>query len=60
MHRWLAIISPVTVISNFVAMATGEPPMWTTYSPLAPLFLLMFNGLYMFFLPYAARRRARQ
>jgi hypothetical protein len=27
------------------------------YSPLPPLFLLLFSGLYMFALPYAAKRR---
>jgi hypothetical protein len=58
-HRWLAIIFTVTVIANFAVRAIGEPPMWVTYSPLAPLFLLMFTGLYMYFLPYAAKRRAR-
>jgi hypothetical protein len=26
------------------------------YSPLPPLFLLLFSGLYMFVLPYVARR----
>lgn len=53
-HRWLAIIFTVTVIANFVAMALGQPPAWIVYSPLPPLFLLMFSGLYMFALPYAA------
>ena len=56
-HRWLSLIFTITVIANFVAMSQGEPPPWVTYSPLPPLFLLMFTGLYMFFLPYAARRR---
>jgi hypothetical protein len=28
-----------------------------TYSPLLPLAVLMFSGLYMFVLPYAARWR---
>jgi hypothetical protein len=47
------------VIANFAARAFGgEPPAWLTYSPLPPLFLLMFSGLYMFALPYAAKRRA--
>ena len=27
------------------------------YSPLLPLFLLLFTGLYMFVLPYAAKWR---
>jgi hypothetical protein len=30
------------------------------YSPLPPLFLLMFSGLYMFVLPYTAKGRSRQ
>jgi hypothetical protein len=55
-HRWLSIIFTATVVANFVAMAFGEPPPWVVYSPLPPLFLLMFTGLYMFVLPYAARR----
>jgi hypothetical protein len=35
----------------------GPPPAWVTYSPLLPLFLLMFSGLYMFVLPYATKWR---
>jgi len=54
-HRWLSLAFTVTVIANFVAMSLGEPPAWVVYSPLPPLFLLLFSGLYMFFLPYAAR-----
>ena len=56
-HRWLSIIFTVTVIANFVALARGTPPSWVTYSPLPPLFLLLFSGLYLFMLPYAAKRR---
>lgn len=56
-HRWISILFTLTVIANFVAMTQGPPPAWITYSPLLPLFLLMFTGLYMFFLPYFARRR---
>ena len=60
-HRWLSIAFTVTVIANFVALARGTPPAWVTYSPLPPLGLLLFSGLYLFALPYAARwRRARQ
>lgn len=55
-HRWLSIIFTLTVIANFVAMALGEPPAFVVYSPLLPLFLLMFTGLYMFAPPYFARR----
>lgn len=56
-HRWLAIVFTATVIGNFVAMGLGEPPKWVVYSPLLPLFLLLFTGLYMFALPYIAKRR---
>lgn len=56
-HRWLSIAFTVTVIANFAAMAQGAPPPWVTYSPLLPLALLLFSGLYLFVLPYAGRRR---
>jgi hypothetical protein len=57
-HRWVSIAFTLTVIANFVAMSQGTPPAWITYSPLLPLFLLLLTGLYMFFLPYLARRQA--
>ena len=60
-HRWVSIVFTATVIANFVAMALGDgqPPAWVTYSPLLPLFLLLLTGLYLFALPYVARRRNR-
>jgi hypothetical protein len=36
------------------------PPPWITYSPLLPLALLLFSGLYLFMLPYAVRWRGAQ
>jgi hypothetical protein len=57
-HRWLSIAFTATVIANFVAMGLGEPPTLVVYSPLLPLFLLLFTGLYMFVLPYAAKWRS--
>lgn len=62
-HRWLSIAFTTTVIANFVALGMGggrQPPPWITYSPLLPLALLMFSGLYLFALPYAARWRSRR
>ena len=56
-HRWLSIVFTLTVVANFAAMTRGAPPAWITYSPLLPLFVLLFSGLYLFFLPYAARWR---
>ena len=57
-HRAVSIVFTVTVIANFVVMAQGTPPAWVTYSPLLPLALLLFTGLYMFVLPYATRWRS--
>jgi cellulose synthase/poly-beta-1,6-N-acetylglucosamine synthase-like glycosyltransferase len=57
LHRWLSIAFTLTVVANFVAMIKGPPPAFITYSPLLPLFLLMFTGLYLFVLPYAQKRR---
>ena len=34
------------------------PPAWVTYSPLLPLALLLFSGLYLFALPYVTRWRS--
>ena len=56
-HRVVSIIFTLTVIANFAFMTQGQPPAWVTYSPLPPLALLLFTGLYMFWLPYGARRR---
>ena len=59
-HRWLSIAFTLTVIANFVALGAGkgQPPAWVTYSPLLPLALLLFSGLYMFALPYATKWRS--
>ncbi len=57
-HRWTSIVFTLAVIANFVvrAMGQGEPAAWLTYSPLPPLFLQLFTGLYLFVLHYAGRR----
>ncbi|MBZ9756456.1 hypothetical protein LB524_14255 [Mesorhizobium sp. ESP6-5] len=59
-HRWLSIVFTATVVANFVTMAFGQPPAWVVYSPLPPLFLMLFSGLYMFVLPYVAKGRSAQ
>ena len=59
-HRWVSIIFTLTVIANFVALAMGggqQPPPYVTYAPLLPLAVLLFTGLYLFVLPYLAKRR---
>jgi hypothetical protein len=61
-HRWVAIVFTLTVIANFVAMAQGGggmPPAWITYSPLLPLALLLFSGLYLFVLPYMKKSQVK-
>ena len=60
-HRWVSIAFTITVLANFVALGLAkgaQPSPWITYSPLLPLALLLLSGLYMFVLPYAAKRRA--
>ena len=56
-HRWISIAFTLTVVANFAAMTQGPPPMWITYSPLFPLALLLFSGLYLFILPYRNKNR---
>jgi hypothetical protein len=56
-HRWLAIVFTVTVVVTFVALAQEDPVVWVSYVPLLPLALLLFSGLYLFVLPYVAKRR---
>jgi hypothetical protein len=57
-HRWVAMAFTLTVVANFAAMAVaGQPPAWITYSPLLPLAVLLFSGLYLFALPYLQRTR---
>lgn len=60
-HRWVSIAFTVTVIVNIVVMSVGQglPPAWVTYSPLLPLALLMFTGLYLLALPHATRPTPR-
>ena len=58
-HRWLGVAFTVTVIANIVVMSMRkgqQPPDWVTYAPLLPLGLLWFSGMYLFVLPYAAKR----
>ena len=61
-HRWLSIAFTLTVIANFVhiaAIGPENPPGLVTYSPLPPLALLLFSGLYLFALPYTTKWRRR-
>lgn len=60
-HRWVSIIFTLTVAANLVAMGLNpgvQPPPYIVYSPLPFLFLLLFTGLYLFALPYFAKKTA--
>jgi hypothetical protein len=59
-HRWLSIAFTLSVIGNIVALAVQEPAVWVGFLALLPLALLLFTGLYLFVLPYAARRRGER
>ncbi|WP_295808030.1 hypothetical protein [uncultured Nitratireductor sp.] len=60
-HRWISIAFTLGVIVNTIATASGqEPPVWVYFLALGPLLLLLITGLYLFALPYFARRRAER
>lgn len=56
-HRWLSMAFTAGVIIYSLAMTQGQPPAWIGLLALAPLILLLASGLYLFALPYLARRR---
>lgn len=58
-HRWVSIAFTLSVIITSVALAQENPVIWISYVPLFPLAILFFSGLYLFFLPYAAKWRRR-
>jgi hypothetical protein len=63
LHRWVSIAFTACVLANFIAMGVAQgqpPPAWITYSPLPPLALLLFTGLYLFVLPYTRGGRGAQ
>jgi len=57
-HRWVSAAFVLTVLATTIALAQKEPIMWMSYAPLLPLALLAVTGLYLFALPYMAKRRA--
>jgi hypothetical protein len=60
LHRWLSLLFTAGVVANFAVLEMPERPPWVVYSPLPPLFLLLFSGLYMFARPYATALRNRR
>ncbi|WP_454746604.1 hypothetical protein [Ciceribacter selenitireducens] len=57
MHRWLSLAFTLAVIANIAAMGMAEPAVWIGLLALVPLIPLLITGLYLFALPYLARRR---
>lgn len=61
-HRWLSIAFTLLVVANIVAniLPLGQEQfvLWLGLVTLLPLALLLVSGLYLFILPYAARRRS--
>ena len=58
-HRWLSIAFTLGVIVNTIVifgLGQAQPAFWVYLLALIPLFLLLFTGLYLFALPYFARR----
>jgi ABC-type polysaccharide/polyol phosphate export permease len=57
----VSIVFVVLVIGIFIALGVGQKPAnWVYLTPLLPLALLALTGLYMFVLPYAAKRRSKR
>jgi hypothetical protein len=59
-HRWLSILFTGIIIGIFIAIGVGRQPATWVYLPLPPLFLMLLSGLYLFVLPYSAKRRSGQ
>ena len=57
-HRWLSIAFTAAVTVNLVAVEKKQYATWVGILALVPLALLLFTGLYLFVLPYAAKRRS--
>jgi heme A synthase len=54
-HRWLSIAFTVAVIVNIVAVVQRKYTSGVGLLAVFPLALLLFTGLYLFVLPYAAK-----
>ncbi|HTP35945.1 MAG TPA: hypothetical protein VMJ75_27410 [Candidatus Acidoferrales bacterium] len=59
-HRWLSIAFTAGVIVNGIAVRQGKYTAWVGLLAGLPLALLLFTGLYLFALPYAAKWRSGQ
>jgi len=53
----MSVVFTLGVIANFVALALQKYANWIGILAGLPLALLWLTGMYLFVLPYAARRR---
>ena len=59
-HRWASLAFMLVVAVIFAMLGLDQQPaQWIYYAPLAPLFLLVLTGAYMFCLPYIAKARRK-
>lgn len=56
-HRVLSIVFTAAVVANLVVMGQEPLALWVGTATLLPLLLLLATGLWLFVLPYAAKRR---
>jgi heme A synthase len=54
-HRWLSMAFTAAIIVNIVAVVKGKYTSGVGLLAVFPLALLLFTGLYLFVLPYAAK-----
>lgn len=63
-HRWLSAFFTLLVIANIIVnvvpMGSEAFALGLGFFTLLPLALLLFTGLYLFVLPYIAKRRGGQ
>lgn len=57
LHRWLSIAFTLAVIVNLVALFQKRQEFWIGLLALIPLIVMLVTGLYLFALPYMAKRR---
>lgn len=59
-HRWLSIAFTLAVLANLAVQGHEKLALWVGLLTLLPLGLLLFTGLYLFVLPFAARWHSRR
>lgn len=55
-HRGLSITSTLAIITNLLVQGHEKLALWVGLLTLPPLALLLLTGLYLFALPYLAKR----